>query len=67
MGIKIVEDGPDITLTRSEHTRFMQEYQRAYQLYAGPVPTFEEFVRNRLNEQKAGKRDLLTELSTWSI
>ena len=52
MAIKIVEDGPDITLTQSQHNRFRQEYAKAFQMYSGPVPTFEEYVRSRLNEQK---------------
>lgn len=45
MAIKIVEDGPELTLTRSEHSRLLDEYQRQYMFYAGIVPTFEEWVR----------------------
>jgi len=52
MSIKIVEDGPEVVLTRSEHTRLQHEYQKAFMMYSGPVPTFEEFVRQRLTENK---------------
>lgn len=52
MTIRIVEDGPDITLTRSQHNRLRQEYEKAFQMFIGHLPTFEEYVRSRLNEQK---------------
>lgn len=58
MAIKIIEDGPDITLTRSEYNRLYAEYSKAFMLYAGTPPTFEEWVRERL-EARATRRCVL--------
>lgn len=45
MTIKIVEDGPDIVLTRSEHRRYMEAYRNFCKFHVSP-PSFEEFVRS---------------------
>ena len=45
MSIKIIPDGPEITLTESEYARLQAEYNQAFMFYAGIPPTFEEWVR----------------------
>ena len=47
MTIRIIEDGPEIAMTRSEHNRLMAEYAEAFMFYAGTPPTFEDWVRQR--------------------
>lgn len=47
MTIKIISDSPDITLTESEYARLKQEYSKAFSMYYGPLPTFEEWVRGK--------------------
>lgn len=47
MAIKIIDEGPDIHLTASEHARLLDEYQKAFMFYAGTPPTFESWVRGR--------------------
>lgn len=61
MAIKIVEDGPDITVSRSEFNRFSQDYRKAFQMYAGAVPTLEEYIRGRLQEENNNRSRLITE------
>jgi hypothetical protein len=61
MTIKIVEDGPDVTVTRSDYNRFAQEHRKAFQMYVGPIPTLEQYIRQRLQEQSDTKTHLLTE------
>lgn len=46
MAIKIIRE-PDVHVTEGELSRYQQEYQRAFSYYAGPLPTFEEFVRRK--------------------
>lgn len=46
MTIRIIEDGPDIILTRGEAERLRKEWQKVCQYNVEP-PTFEEFVRSR--------------------
>lgn len=50
MTIKIVEDGPPITLTASQHARLRQEYSQCFQFYSGVPPTFEQWVRRKLDK-----------------
>lgn len=47
MAIKIVDNGPDITLTPGEYSRLAEEYSRAFSFHCGPKPTFEEWVHNK--------------------
>lgn len=47
MTIKIIPDGGEITLTESEYARLQQEYNQAFMFFAGTVPTFEEWVRQK--------------------
>lgn len=50
--IKIKRE-PDIELTESEYNKLSHEYQTAFTMHSGPVPTFEEFVRQKkLSEGK---------------
>jgi hypothetical protein len=46
MTIHIIDEQPDIYLTREQYHRLMQEYQKAFQFYSGIVPTFEDWVRH---------------------
>jgi len=46
MAIKIVEDGPDITIKSSEYARLQREWENANRYTTMPL-TFEEFVRSR--------------------
>lgn len=47
MSIKIIDDQPDIYLTQAEYDRLMYEYRHAFTHYAGPIPSFENWVRGR--------------------
>lgn len=51
MTIKIIEDGPDIFLTRSEEQHLRREWEKCCQYTVDP-PTFEEFVRSRVESKK---------------
>lgn len=51
MSIKIIDDGPEIVLTQSEHERLLSEYQKAMQYYAGPYISFETWVRTKLQRE----------------
>lgn len=53
MAIKIIDESPDIHLTRSEYNRLRHEYDQAMQYYAGPRIDFEDWVA-----QRAGKHFL---------
>lgn len=48
MTIHIIDDSPDIYLSRGDYARYRQEYERAMMFYAGPHITFEEWVRQRM-------------------
>ena len=55
MAIKIVEDNPDVVLTRSEYENLLVQYNA---LHTGPVkPAFEEWVRG----QKQNLKEFLIE------
>lgn len=44
MAIKIIDEKPDIYLTRAEHDRLQQEYRQFCMFHSAP-PSFEEYVR----------------------
>lgn len=46
MSIHIIDNAPDIYLTRDEHEHLQREYQQFVMFNADP-PTFEGFVRMR--------------------
>ena len=46
MTIHIIDE-PDVYMTREEYTRLEHEYRQAFMFYAGPVPTFEQWVTQR--------------------
>lgn len=50
MTIKIVDE-PEVQVTAYDLTRYTQEYCDAYRFYAGPIPSFEEFIRRRQAEE----------------
>jgi hypothetical protein len=47
MAIKILPTQPDIYITQKEFEFWMDEYSRAYRMYSGPLPSFEEYIRSR--------------------
>jgi hypothetical protein len=53
MSIKIVDEKPDVYLTQAERDRLMHLYSKAYTHYAGPPVSFEEFVRQTLERERA--------------
>ena len=48
--IKIIEE-PEIVLTRSEHSRLLEEYQKVMSYYSGPQMGFDDWVRARNSNQ----------------
>ena len=38
---------PDIHLTQAELDQYTHDYEQAYRMYYGVVPTLEEYIRNR--------------------
>lgn len=52
MSIRIIEDGPEITLTRSEYERLLGEWRTSCTYSAKPL-SFEEWVRNRQKPRQA--------------
>ena len=46
MTIKVIRE-PDLYITSEELTRLRYEYSKAFTHYAGPVPTFEDWVRRQ--------------------
>lgn len=55
MTIKVIKE-PDVYLTEAELRRLRYEYDRAFSYYSGPVPSFEEFVRTRQQNDTASQR-----------
>lgn len=51
MSIKIIKE-PDIHVTEGELQRYQEEYQSAYSMYCGPIPTLEEYIRMRKKQKK---------------
>ena len=51
MSIRIIEDGPEITLTESEAAHLRREWQQANSFTTRPS-TFEEFVRSRKTRER---------------
>jgi hypothetical protein len=47
MTIHIVDDAPDIYLTREQYNQLLAEYQKAFQFFSGTPPTFEHWVAQR--------------------
>jgi hypothetical protein len=45
MSIKVIPE-PDVYVTQDELERLRQEYAKAMAYYAGPVPSFETWVKN---------------------
>ena len=54
MAIRIIDDQPDVVLTRAEHDRLQQEYQQNMMFMVNP-PSFEEWVRSRREDQQHGR------------
>ena len=52
MSIRIIEDGPEITLTRSEHARLIEEWKQNCMCSARPL-FFEAWLRERLKPRQA--------------
>jgi|HubBroStandDraft_4_1064222.scaffolds.fasta_scaffold531111_2 hypothetical protein len=61
MSIKIISE-PDVKVTREELARYTYEYSQAYRMYAGPIPTLEEYIRR---QQKIEKTKIYSEGSHW--
>lgn len=51
----IVAKEPDVYVTANEHSVYAFEYKRAFTHYAGPVPSFEEYIRQRQREERAAR------------
>lgn len=49
----IVAKEPDVYVTANERAVYAFEYKRAFTHYAGPVPSFEEYIRQRQLEEHA--------------
>jgi len=49
--IKIIKE-PDVVLTRSEHSRLLEEYHKVMSYYAGTDISFEDWVRSRNSKQE---------------
>jgi hypothetical protein len=52
VAIKILDD-PDITLTASEHARWLDLYRQAFMHFTGTPPTFNAWVAKQLNSHNA--------------
>jgi hypothetical protein len=46
MAIKIIKE-QDVYLTNGEFHRLKHEYDLTFSFYSGPVPTFEDWVREK--------------------
>jgi hypothetical protein len=60
MTIIITNPEPDIRLTSEDYNRYLQEYSEAFRMYSGPRPSFEDWVRKKLNLTE-DKKQLLNE------
>lgn len=54
MTIRVIPDPGEIVLTASEHAHLQREWQAACAFTTRP-PTFEEFVRSRMEYKKLAK------------
>lgn len=54
MAIRIIDDQPDVVLTRSEHQRLMREYESLTHMV--DKPDFETWVRRRMFNVEMQKR-----------
>lgn len=52
MSIRIIEDGPEIVLPRSEYERLNREWQENCRYMVG-APSFETWLRSRLQPRQA--------------
>jgi hypothetical protein len=50
MAIKIIDE-PDISLTRAEFDSLRAQYNKAFRYFAGHPPSFETWVRDKLNQR----------------
>ena len=51
MSIKVIEDGPEIVLTKSQHDRFIREYIESQKYTTTPV-SFETWLRRNQAKQE---------------
>ena len=56
MAIRIIKHD-DIHITATELARYRYEFQREFAMYSGPRPDFEEWVRNRIRQERLRGRD----------
>ena len=47
MSIEIIRRAP-IHITEADHSRYHYEYQQSMSCRAGPIPTFEDWLRQKL-------------------
>ncbi len=67
MAIKIAEEEKDITITAEQYSKFLEEYNRSYQYYAGAAPSFESFVRRKMLEESHVNKPLLLNENTKPV
>ena len=46
VAIKIIKS-PDVRVTTEDLSRYQHEYARSFTHYVGPIPTLEDFIRQR--------------------
>ena len=51
MTIHIVDEKPDIYLTRDQYDRLLAEYNQAFMFYSGTPPSFESWVRSKQQQR----------------
>jgi hypothetical protein len=56
MAIKIIKTA-DVHLTATQLARYRYEYQRAFSMYCGPLPDFEEWVAKQERQKKISRAD----------
>lgn len=52
MSVKIIDE-PTIILTAEERDKYAHEYRNAFQFWSGHVPSFETWLRRRLDPDRA--------------
>lgn len=46
-----VTDDPEVRVTKKELARYRDEYQRAYSMFVGDVPTLAQFIHRKQTQK----------------
>lgn len=63
MAVHIIDEKPDLFLTRAQHAELQEAYAQAYQFYAGTPPDFETWARRVIAARDATEHERLAKIA----